>query len=291
MDPVATLSNAHKRFGSTHALRGVDLELQRGEVLTVLGPNGAGKTTAISLLLGLRKPSEGTARLFGGDPRDPSTHHRIGATPQETGFPERLRVLEVVNLVRAHYADPVPAAELLKRFGLSGLEKRQTGGLSGGQKRRLAVALAFAGRPEAVVLDEPTTGLDVEARRSLWEALRTYVKTGGTVLLTTHYLEEAEALADRVVVIDRGRATASGSVEDIKARVGLQKVRFRADALPDLPNVAQSDSRNGTFTVYTSDSDTLVRALVEEGHAFSQLEVLPATLEEAFLVLTGDASA
>jgi ABC-2 type transport system ATP-binding protein len=215
---AAVLRGVHKRYGRLEALQGVDLEIRPGELVALLGPNGAGKTTAVSILLGQRRPDAGTARLFGRDPTLPAARRPVGATPQAAGFPDNLTVREVIDLVRVHYP-------LLGRFGLSDVAGRRAGGLSGGQTRRLAVALAFAGRPRLVVLDEPTTGLDVEARRGLWEVLRDFVAKGGSVLLTTHYLEEAQALASRVVVIAGGRIVAHGSVDDITARAGLSRVQ------------------------------------------------------------------
>ncbi len=284
---AASLCEVHKAFGRTEALRGVSLELRAGEVVALLGPNGAGKTTALSLLLGLRRPDCGEARLFGADPRRPGARRLIGATPQETSFPNTLRVGEIVDLVRAHYASPVSAAELLERFGLAAVERRQAGGLSGGQKRRLAVALAFAGSPRAVFLDEPTTGLDVESRRNLWQGVRAYSDAGGTVLLTTHHLDEAEALASRITVLDRGRVVAEGGVDEIKARAGLRRVRLRADALPELPGVARAEREGRLHTLYVEDAGEVVRRLVLEGVPLDGLEVLAVSLEEAFLHLTG----
>ncbi len=217
---AAALRVVTKRFGETAALDAVDLEVQAGEVLALLGPNGAGKTTALSLLLGLRRPDSGTVELFGRDPRVPAARVAVGATPQESGFPPTLRVRELVDLVRAHFPAPAPAAELLDRFGLAGIAQRQTGGLSGGERRRLSVALAFAGRPRALFLDEPTAGLDVESRRAVWQELRAYAATGGTVLLTTHHVEEAEALASRIVLLARGRVAAEGSPAELSTRAG-----------------------------------------------------------------------
>ena len=208
---TAALRGVTKRFAGVAALDGVDLELRRGEMLALLGPNGAGKTTALSLMLGLRRPDAGRAELFGADPRHPASRAAVGVTPQETGFPPTLRVGEIVDLVRAHFEAPVATVELLGRFGLTECGRRQVGGLSGGERRRLAVALAFAGRPLAVFLDEPTTGLDVEARRAVWNELQAYTEGGGTILLTTHYLEEAEALASRVVLLACGRVAGEGS--------------------------------------------------------------------------------
>lgn len=286
---VASLRDVYKRFGKVEALRGINLTMLPGEVLALLGPNGAGKTTALSILLGRRRPDRGEVQLFGGDPRSPQTRCRIGSTPQEVGFPWTLKVAEIIDLVRAHYPAPLTRQEVLARFGLTGLDQRQTGGLSGGQKRRLAVALAFAGNPQAVFLDEPTTGLDVETRRELWQEVRSYVSKGGSVLLTTHYLEEIEALATRVVVIHHGKVLTEGSVDAIKARVGLKQIRFTAAALPELPGIASVEQENGRYSLYTADADAAVRELVQQGCEFSGLEVLPTSLEEAFLILTGGA--
>jgi ABC-2 type transport system ATP-binding protein len=217
---AAALRGVTKRFGSVVALDRVDLEVRRGDVLALLGPNGAGKTTALSILLGLRRPEAGRAELFGADPRRPASRTAVGVTPQDASFPPTLRVCEIVDLVRAHFAAPVATGELLVRFGLTESACRQTGGLSGGERRRLSVALAFAGKPLAVLLDEPTTGLDVEARRGVWGELETYATAGGTILLTTHYLEEAEALASRVVLLSHGRIAAEGSPSQLASAHG-----------------------------------------------------------------------
>jgi ABC-2 type transport system ATP-binding protein len=284
---IAELQGVHKRYGKVDALQGVDLELWPGELLALLGPNGAGKTTAVSILLGQRRPDAGSARLFGRDPTLPAARRPVGATLQESGFPDNLTVREVVDLVRVHYPDPAPTRELLDRFGLTEVAGRRTGGLSGGQTRRLAVALAFAGRPQAVVLDEPTTGLDVEARHRLWELVRAFVADGRSVLLTTHYLEEAQALASRVVVLAGGQVIAQGSVDDITGRVGLSRVHLRAPSLPELPGVTHVETTNGSYTLHTADPDGLIRALALKGVAFTGLRVERASLEEAFLQLTG----
>ena len=209
-----------KRFGEIAALRGVDLSVGLGETVALLGPNGAGKTTLVGLLLGVRRPSAGTVELFGRDPRQWRNRTVVGITPQETSFPPTLRCREVVSFVRAHYPDGPTTYEVLERFDLLELAGRQTGGLSGGQRRRLAVALAFTGTPRLVVLDEPTTGLDVESRRGVWDAIRAYATAGGTVLFATHNLEEAEALANRIVVVARGIVLADGTPTEIKALAG-----------------------------------------------------------------------
>ncbi len=212
---VAALRGVTKRFGSALALDQVDLELRGGEVLALLGPNGAGKTTALSLMLGLRRPDVGRAELFGADPRRPASRAAVGLTPQDASFPPTLRVREIADLVRAHYAAPASTDDLLARFGLAECGRRQVGSLSAGERRRLSVALAFAGQPLAVFMDEPTTGLDVEARRIVWDELQAYAAAGGTILLTTHYLEEADVLASRVVLLSRGRITAEGSAREL----------------------------------------------------------------------------
>jgi ABC-2 type transport system ATP-binding protein len=283
---VAELQGVHKRYGKVDALQGVDLQLRPGELVALLGPNGAGKTTAVSILLGQRRPDAGLARLFGQDPTLPAARRPVGVTLQESGFPDNLTVAEVVDLVRVHYPHPAARRELLGRFRLSEVAGRRAGGLSGGQTRRLAVALAFAGHPRLAVLDEPTTGLDVESRRGLWEVLRAFVADGGAVLLTTHYLEEAQALASRVVVIADGRIIAQGSVDDITARVGLSRVHLRAPSLPELPAGTRVETSNGVHTLYTADPDGLVRALAHREVAFTGLQVERASLEEAFLHLT-----
>lgn len=289
MDVVARLSGVRKRYGDIEALRGIDLDVPAGRLLALLGPNGAGKTTALQLLCGLRRADQGTVELLGGDPREPAVRRDLGVTPQEEGFPKSLKVREVVDLVRVHYADPWRSGEILGRFGLDDLAERQTGGLSGGQKRRLAVALAFVGRPRLVLLDEPTTGLDIDARRALWRVVREEVKAGRSILLTTHYLEEAEALADHVVVVADGLVRASGSVAQIKGQVEMTRVRARfAAPLADLPQVVRREIDGDRTTLLTADADALVRHLVRKDIAFEGLEVSPVSLEEAFLVLTAE---
>ncbi|MFI5489477.1 ABC transporter ATP-binding protein [Micromonospora echinaurantiaca] len=287
---LARAVQASRRYGDVLALDRVDLDVPAGELVGLLGPNGAGKSTLLNLLVGLRRPTSGRVELFGGDPRDPASRRQIGVTPQETGLPGTLRVGEVVDFVAAHYPNPVPRGELLDRFGLTDLVKRQTGGLSGGQRRRLAVALAFVGRPRLVLLDEPTTGLDVAARHTLWDAIRAFHDDGGTVLLTSHYLEEVEALAHRVVVIGQGRVLADDTVAAIRGIVGVRRVSLVADTLPALPGVVRTEQVDGRTHLLTTDADQLVRDLVTAGVPFVDLEVRPTSLEEAFLAITATES-
>ncbi|MEV4626564.1 ABC transporter ATP-binding protein [Micromonospora sp. NPDC049523] len=285
---LARADQATRRYGNVTALDQVSFEVRTGELVGLLGPNGAGKSTLLNMLVGVRRVTSGRVELFGGDPRDPGSRQRLGVTPQETGLPPTLRVGEVVDFVSAHYSDPVPRGELLDRFGITDLARRQTGGLSGGQKRRLAVALAFVGRPQLVVLDEPTTGLDVEARHSLWAAIRSFHADGGTVLLSSHYLEEIEALAHRVVVLGQGRVLADDTVTAIRDIVGVRRVSLVAGNLPALPGVLGTEHTDGRTHLLTADADQLVRDLVTSGVDFSGLEIRPTSLEEAFLTLTAD---
>jgi ABC-2 type transport system ATP-binding protein len=206
--PLALLAGVSKSFESISVLDRLDLSVDAGETVVLVGPNGAGKTTALAILLGLRRPDSGEVSLFGRDPRDPRARRQVGCTPQEASFPVTLRVCEVIELVRAHHPAARDRHTLLAEFQLADLERRQIGGLSGGQRRRLACALAFAGDPELVVLDEPSNGLDLESRLRLWETIRA---SRCAVLLTTHSFEEAEALATRVAVLHGGRVVASGS--------------------------------------------------------------------------------
>lgn len=275
---VAVLNAVTKRFGSVTALDNVSFAVEEGDVLAVLGPNGAGKSTAIAVLLGLRSPDDGTARLFGSDPRSASSRSTVGVTLQETAYPDTLRVGELVDLVRAHFERSRPTTAILEAFGLEPLAKRQLGGLSRGQRRCLAVALAFAGEPQLVVLDEPTASLDVEARQAVWAATRAHAAAGGTILLTTHYLEEADALASRVVLIDAGAVVADGTVASIKAAAGLTRLSFRAPPGLEL----EGAQRDGVFVrMLTSDAGAAVERLVLAGVPLLDLEVRPLTLEEA----------
>ncbi len=294
MSALASLSGVTRRFGDVVALDGVDLEVGGAELVGLLGPNGAGKSTLISLLQGLRKPTAGTVRIFGRDPRELAARARLGSTPQETALPATLRVGEVIDFVGGHFPDRMPTAELAEEFGLAELLRRQTGALSGGQRRRLSVALAFVGRPSLVLLDEPTTGLDVDGRRALWDAIRRQHAAGATVVVTSHYLEEIEALAQRVVVITDGRIVADDALAAVLARVGSRWVRLtspEADRVATLPGVIASapdaSAPGGAgIALAVHDSDAFVRALVASGLPFADLQVRGATLEEAFLALT-----
>ena len=275
MSLLARTTAVSRRYGDVVALDDVSMDVPQGQLLGLLGPNGAGKSTLLDLLSGIRRPTTGSVELFGGDPRDPASRRRLGTTPQETGLPATLKVREVVDFVGSHFEDPVPRGELLVRFGLGDVAGRQTGGLSGGQKRRLAVALAFAGRPDLVLLDEPTTDLDVDARRSLWAGIASFHDDGGTVVLTSHYLEEVEALAERVVVIDCGQVRADGRIAEIRSLVPSRRLQVYASELPELAGVERHSRSGDRHALWVSDSDAVVRDLVRSGISFHDLEVSP----------------
>ncbi len=288
------LTGAVKRFGATLALDRLDLEIAAGGVTALLGPNGAGKTTAIGLMLGRLRPDAGEALLFGRDPRDLAARQRIGVMLQTAGLPPQLTVMEQVMLFAGYYERAMPAAEAVALAGLAGLERRRCSALSGGQQRRLQFALAIVGRPDLLILDEPSVGLDLEARRALWTTIRALRDRGATVLLTTHHLEEAEALADRIVVIDKGRVRASGTVAEMKALVAGRTIRCRTvldDAtLQALPGV-RSVSRAGQHVILVSEAgEATMRALLAADATLADLELGGMGLEEAFDALVAQAA-
>jgi len=293
--PIAVLDNVMKRYGTITALDGLSLALRPGEIVALLGPNGAGKSTAVRLLLGLSTPTSGTARVFGGDPRDAATRTRVGAMLQVAAVPKTLKVREHIDLFRSYYPEPLSVAEIVRVAQLEGLENRLFQALSGGQKQRLLFGLAICGNPEIVFLDEPTVGLDVEARRGLWEQIRSLAALGKTVLMTTHYLEEADALAHRIVVINKGKVVSEGTPREIKSRALVQtgrKIRCVTSLSTaqawSLPGVIDVEVAHGTMTVTTGNVETVLRSMLAWDKDLSGLEVVSPGLEEAFLALTQD---
>ena len=291
---VAQLKGAAKSYGKVRALDGVDLAVTAGEVLAVLGPNGAGKTTAISLLLGLLKPDAGEATLFGESPTSLSARRRIGAMLQTAGVPDTLTVGELITLFRSYYPDPRTFADVVALAGVDDIVKRRYGKLSGGQQRRVQFALSIAGRAQILFLDEPTTGLDISARGRLWKTIRMLATDGCAIVLTTHYLEEAEALADRVCVLAKGKVVAEGNVQQIRARVSQRRVScissLDAVAIAAWPNVRNIDRSGERIEIVTDAAESIVRRLLNEDAALSELEVRRAGLAEAFVEITKEAA-
>jgi ABC-2 type transport system ATP-binding protein len=255
----------------------------------MLGPNGAGKTTSISLMLGLRRPTSGQARLFGLDPTDARARSRCGVMLQESGVPELLKVREILEIFASYYPRPLPVATAIGMAGLEEKANARIDRLSGGQRQRLYYALAVVGDPEVLFLDEPTAGMDVEGRRTFLDGLRQSVKRGKTVVLTTHYLQDADEIAQRVIVIDRGQVVADAAPAEIKRRVAGKTVQFAASAdertFAGLP-VQHVEIADGRVRLLTNEPEAVLRALFERGLAISDLEVTGADLEDAFVALT-----
>ena len=291
MTAVVEARRAAKNFGQVEALLPTDLAIRQGEIVALLGPNGAGKTTFISLMLGVRKPSAGSVTLFGLDPRDRRARSRCGVMLQESGVPEFLRLSEIVDQFRSYYASPLALGTTLEMAGLEDKSASLIRTLSGGQRQRMYFALAICGDPQALFLDEPTVGMDVEARRNFWRRLRDFGAAGRTLLLTTHYIEEADAVADRIIVINKGRVIADAPPRVLKASVESKRVTFDAsrqigDAeLAGLPvrRIVREDER---VSIFTADPQTLLRGLFERGFDLPNLEVVGASLEDAVVGLT-----
>jgi ABC-2 type transport system ATP-binding protein len=287
---VAALTNLTKRYGNTVALDGLNLSLRPGEIVALLGPNGAGKSTAIKLLLGLIAPTSGTASVFGSDPRQAITRTRVGAMLQVSRITEMIKVREHLDLFTSYYPHPLPIPDIIRIAKLQGIEDRLFGELSGGQKQRVLFALALCGNPDLIFLDEPTVGMDIEARRALWAEIRVLSALGKTVLLTTHYLEEADALADRIIVINKGRVISEGTPAEIKRNSGGRKIRchtsLSSKLLQTLPTVT-SVEQSGEATIVTAvNAENVVREMLSRDETLSGLEIASPALEDAFLALT-----
>ena len=289
---VASLETVSKNYGAVRALRSVNFAVRAGEIVALLGPNGAGKTTAVKLLLGLMQPNQGKVRVFGGDPVNPENRLRTGAMLQVGRVPETLRVREHIDLFSSYYQNPMPPQEVLATANLEKLSGRKFGDLSGGQRQRVLFALAICGDPDLLFLDEPTVGLDVEARRMLWDEMRKLVERGKTVLLTTHYLQEADALADRIAVINQGEIIAEGTPAEIKAQTSGKKIRcvtaLSPAALRQIPGVNEVKEDREAVEIHAREAEPVVRELLARDPELSGLEITSAGLEEAFLALTHD---
>lgn len=301
LDIVASLAHVTKRYSNgVLAVDDLSLSLRRGEIVALLGPNGAGKSTAVKLLMGLSTPTSGNARIFGADPQHAASRLRTGVMLQVGRAPEMLRVREHVNLFRGYYPHPMPYADIVHAAALDGIESRMFGQLSGGQKQRVLFALALAGDPDLIFLDEPTVGLDVEARRMMWMQIRLLAARGKTVLLTTHYIEEADALAHRIVVINQGRVVCEGTPAEVKslgsAAAGdstsrtLKIIRcvtsLASATLMELPGVVNAAAAGGITTVTSAQPESTLRELLALDSSLHSLEVASPALEDAFLALT-----
>ena len=285
-----------KSYGRTRATEDIDLSIAPGEVVALLGPNGAGKSTTIDMLLGLTRPDHGTARIFGQHPAEAVRSGRVGAMLQDGQLPPDLTVRELLVLVAGLHQAPQPVADALDRAGIADLARRRAGKLSGGQTQRVRFALAGVSSPELLVLDEPTAGMDVGSRLTFWESMRAQADAGRTVLFATHYLEEADEHADRIVVIRQGRVVADGSTTEIKSIVTERVVRATlagadAHALEALPGVEAATVRGESVELRCSDSDSTLRALFTTFPAVCDIEVTGAGLTDAFVALTGSAAA
>ena len=289
---LAQLRGASKSYGKIKALDGIDLALHSGELLALLGPNGAGKTTAIGLLLGLIRADGGEVNLFGQDPQRLQARRNIGVMLQDASLPATLRVGELIRLTASYYPSPRSLQESAQLAGVADLLQRPYGKLSGGQQRRVQFALALCGRPRLLFLDEPSVGMDIQARQKLWTAIRHLIAEGNSVVLTTHYLEEAEALADRVCVMARGKMISEGSVDELRARVSLKRVRCatRIDiaTVREWPEVAEARMEGERLWISSGHVEALVRRLLAADAGLSSLEVQAAGLSEAFTELTRD---
>ena len=287
---LAELSGVTKRYGKTLALDGLDLDVRPGELFAVLGPNGAGKTTAISLMLGLQQPDGGQARLFGQPPMRVESRRKVGVMMQEAALAPELRVGEQIELAASYYSDPLAPAAAMQMTHTEALAGRPYGKLSGGQKRQVQFALAICGRPKLLFLDEPTAGLDVQAREMMWTTVRRVVGEGASVVLTTHYLEEAEALADRVAVLAKGRVIASGSVNEMRALVVRKYITCTSTLSPDevraWPGVESTSRDHRGLQVTAANAEGVVRRLLAADEELQDLEVRRAGLAEAFAELT-----
>jgi len=287
---LASLNATVKRFGRITALDQLSLSIGRGELLALLGPNGAGKSTAINILLGLQRPDAGTAELFGQDPQDLDARRRVGIMMQEVGLSPAMRPREMIEQVSNYYHSPYEVDAVIKRLSLESLADRRYQQLSGGQKRQVQFGMAICGRPQLLFLDEPSVGMDVTAKAALWEVVRDLKREGCSIVLTTHNLEEAEALADRVAFIMHGKLVASGTVDEIRAVVSRKTVSFRSalplDSIRAWPEVEELQDLSGRLQIFTRDAEAVLRRLLGGDSQVRDIEVRRAGLAEAFTELT-----
>jgi ABC-2 type transport system ATP-binding protein len=283
------VSDLTVRYGDTLAVDGLDLVVPAGQTVALLGPNGAGKSTIVNAVLGLLSPAAGRIRVLDRPPREAVRAGGVGAMLQHGGLPSEARVGEVIDLVRRSFPSAWPLEDLVATAGIHGLLARSVDALSGGQRQRVLLALALAGKPPLLLLDEPTSAMDVEGRRAFWTTMRGLAGRGHTVVFATHHLEEADAVADRVVVIAAGRIVADGSANEIKAGTRGRTITFTADAdrgFDDLPAITAVHRQGQSVTIATTDAETTLRALLAGGGRLPDLEIRGASLEDAVLNLT-----
>ncbi len=291
--PAIALRGLRKSFGSTLAVDSIDLIIRPGEVVALLGPNGAGKSTTIDMMLGLLRPDGGQVEVFGDSPERATRTGKVGAMLQTGGLLQQLSVRELVTMMASLYPDPLEVSVALDTTGLADIADRRTDKLSGGQVQRVRFAVALVSNPEILVLDEPTVALDVESRHAFWQTMRRFAALGKTVLFATHYLEEADSFADRIVLMARGRIVADGSATEIKSVVGWRTIRATLPAVPlddlvALDGVQAADRHGDTVTLQCMSSDAAIRALLAAYPAARDIEISGAGIEEAFRQLTGD---
>ncbi|MFF7548369.1 ABC transporter ATP-binding protein [Streptomyces canus] len=298
--PVVAFDQVSKAYGEVRAVDGLTLTLRPGETVALLGPNGAGKSTSLDLLLGLKQPDSGSVRLFGTTPREAIVAGRVGAMLQSGGLMDEVTVAELVRLACDLHPKRYKANDVLARAGIAQIADRKVNKLSGGQAQRVRFALATAGDSDLIVLDEPTTGMDVTTRQAFWATMREQADQGRTVLFATHYLEEADAIADRVLVLHRGRLLADGTAAEIKAKAGARRIAFDLEGtideaplrgLPFLTSVTVSKSGSAagsgqTIRIQSTDADATVHALYGLGVYPRNLEVAGLGLEQAFVAIT-----
>ena len=291
--PVVSFDNVSKHYGSLRAVDRLSLDLRAGETVALLGPNGAGKSTSLDMLLALRKPTSGRIRMFGSDPYHAVQSGRVGAMLQSGGLMPEVTVRELVTLVTGLQPHPVPVPTTLRRAGIVAIADQRVDRLSGGQTQRVRFALAIVGECDLIVLDEPTTAMDVETRRLFWASMKEEVTAGKTLLFATHYLEEADQAADRILVINRGRLLADGTPAEIKARAGAKRISFRLDNVDEpvllgLPGLVSLDVRGDVVQIQSTDSDATLYALLDAGYRPREVEIGSLGLEQAFLAITAE---
>jgi len=291
--PVVSFENVSKHYGRLRAVDGLTLDLRAGETVALLGPNGAGKSTSLDMLLALRKPTSGKIQMFGSDPYHAVKSGRVGAMLQSGGLMPEVTVRDLVTLVTTLHPRPEPVNTTLKRAGIDQFADQRVDRLSGGQTQRVRFALAICGKSELIVLDEPTAAMDVETRRLFWDSMKEEVAQGRTLLFATHYLEEADQAADRILVINRGRLLADGTPAEIKARAGAKRLSFRLDRVDEpfllgLPGLVNLEIRRDVVQIQSSDSDATLYAVLDAGCRPREIEVSSLGLEQAFLAITAE---